>query len=103
MMIDWAQLKTAEQLIEEARKAAVPEAISRAQGKAALIQAGVWEHALAFVDGLPPTDKAMAEVALNDTVEWRRDSGFLAACAAGIGLSVLQLDELFVAAAQIQF
>ncbi len=35
-MIDWAQMKTAEQIAEEDRRALVPQEISRAQGRAVL-------------------------------------------------------------------
>lgn len=80
----------------------VPASVTRAQGKAALIGAGLWPGVLAFVASIPdPTQQALAEVALNDTLEWRRDSPFLAACAAGMGLTDEQLDGLFIAAAQI--
>ena len=51
----------------------VPQSVSRAQGKLALIQAGLWPAAIAFVEGITdPAQKAYAEVALNDTQEWRR-------------------------------
>lgn len=80
----------------------VPESVTRAQGKAALINAGLWPAVLDYVAGITDaTQQALAEVALNDTLEWRRDSPFLAACAAGMGLSTEQLDALFVAANQI--
>ena len=48
-----------------------------------------------------PNDKLLAEVALNDTVNWERSSPFLARVAAELGLSQQQLDELFIAAAAI--
>lgn len=81
---------------------AVPESVTRAQGKAALIGAGLWPGVQAYVASIPdPTQQALAEVALNDTLEWRRDNPFLAACADGIGLTFEQLDALFIAAAQI--
>lgn len=80
----------------------VPASVTRAQGKAALIGAGLWPGVQAYVAGIPdPTQQALAEVALNDTLEWRRDSPFLAAAAAGLGLTPEQLDGLFIAAAQI--
>jgi hypothetical protein len=80
----------------------VPQAITRAQGKAALIQAGLWPQVLAFMAGIEdPNDKLLAEVALNDTVNWERSSPFLARVAAELGLSQQQLDELFIAAAAI--
>ena len=82
---------------------AVPQSVSRAQGKLALIQAGLWPAAIAFVDGITdPAQKAYAEVALNDTQEWRRDSPFLASAAAALGLSEEQLDTLFITAEGIQ-
>ncbi|MXN30026.1 hypothetical protein [Delftia sp. CH05] len=80
----------------------VPLTITRAQGKAALIQAGLWPQVLAFVAGIEdPNEKLLAEVALNDTVNWERSSPFLARVAVALGLSEQQLDELFIAAAAI--
>ena len=80
-----------------------PQSVSRAQGKLALIQAGLWPAANAFVEGITdPAQKAYAEVALNDTQEWRRDSPFLASAAAALGLSEAQLDTLFITAGGLQ-
>ena len=77
----------------------VPQSVSRAQGKLALISAGLWPAVIAFVEGLTdPSQKAYAEVALNDTQEWRRDSPFLAAAAASLSISDEQLDALFITA-----
>ena len=74
----------------------VPQSVSRAQGKAALIQAGYWQGVMAFVAAIEDdTQRALAEVALNDTQEWRRDSPFLNAAAAALGLSTEQLDALW--------
>ncbi len=79
-----------------------PTVVTRAQGKAALIQAGLWDDVLAYVDAITdPTQQALARVALDDTTEWRRDSPFLATAAAALGLTDQQLDDLFVAAAAI--
>ena len=81
----------------------VPQSVSRAQGKLALIQAGLWPAVIAFVDGITdPAQKAYAEVALNDTQEWRRDSPFLASAAAALDLSEEQLDTLFITAKELQ-
>lgn len=88
--------------IEAARQARVPQAVSRAQGKVALITAGLWPQVLAFVAAIPdPVQKAVAEVALHDTVEWRRDSVFLAQAAQALGMSARELDDLFTAAAEV--
>lgn len=76
--------------------APVPQQVTRAQGKAALITAGLWNDVLAYVDGITdPTEKAMALVALNDTTHWKRTSPSLNASAQALGLSDEQLDDLF--------
>lgn len=81
----------------------VPQSVSRAQGKAALIQSGLWSAVVAYVDAITdPTEKALAEVALNDTTEWLRNSPFLNAAATALGLTETQLDDLFRTAATIQ-
>lgn len=83
---------------------AIPEEISRAQGKAALIQAGMWDAVQAFAASITdPTQRALADVALHDTQTWKRSSPFLNTAAEGLGLSQAQLDDLFVKAAAIEF
>lgn len=80
-----------------------PQTITRAQGKAALIQADLWNAVLAHVAGIAdPKEKALAEVALHDTQEWRRTSPFLNAAALALGLTAEQLDALFEAAASVE-
>ncbi|WP_291771413.1 hypothetical protein [Castellaniella sp.] len=80
----------------------VPHTVSRAQGKTALIQAGKWDAVTAYVAAIAdPTQKALANVALNDTQDWRRDSPFLSQAAAAVGLTSANLDALFTAAAAI--
>lgn len=79
------------------------ETVTNAQGTAALIQAGIWQAVLDYVDGIQdPVEKALADVALNKTTEWRRDSEFLNTAASKIGLSEQQLDDLFTEASKIQ-
>lgn len=81
---------------------AVPKQVSRAQGKAALITAGLWPDVLAYVDAMTdPTEKAWAEVALHDTQHWRRDSPFYNEVADHLGLSEEQKDELIIKASKI--
>ena len=89
--------------LEARRLSLVPQVVSRAQGKVALIQAGLWAQVLAFVAAIPdPVERAVAEVTLHDTQEWRRDSPFLASAAAALNLSEAQLDELFITAGGLQ-
>lgn len=81
----------------------VPSQVSRAQGKAALITAGLWSDVLAYVDSIEDeTEKTLALVALNDTTHWQRSSPFLAAATMALGLTEAQVDDLFVQASQIQ-
>ena len=80
----------------------VPEQVTRAQGKAALITAGLWPDVLAYVEAITdPTEKALAEVALGDTTHWRRDSPTMQAISTSLGISSEQMDELFIQAAGI--
>lgn len=81
---------------------ATPTRITRAQGKAILIQSGLWQQVLDYVASLEnPTEQALAEVALHDTTEWLRDSPFLGRIAIYLSLSDGDLDQLFSDAAQI--
>jgi hypothetical protein len=81
----------------------VPQTVTKAQGKAALIQAGYWQAVLDFVETIPdPTQKLMAQVALNDTTEWKRTSPFLMSAAEEIELTEAQLDQLFITASGIE-
>jgi hypothetical protein len=80
----------------------VPQQITRAQGKAALIMQGLWGAVLDYVASIQdPTQRALAEVALNDTLTWERSSPFLNVAAGGMGMTDEQLDALFIRAAGI--
>ena len=77
----------------------VPQQITRAQGKAALIMQGLWGAVLDYVAAIQdPIQRALAEVALNDTLTWERSSPFLEGPRAGVGMTGEQLDELFIQA-----
>lgn len=80
----------------------VPKQVTRAQGKAALLQADLLPAVQAYADAIEdPTQKALAQIALNDTTHWERSSPFLTAAAASLGLTEEQIDQLFIQAAQI--
>ena len=81
----------------------VPESVSRAQGKAALIQMDLWDSVLAFVAAIADAkDRALAEVALHDTQAWRRDSPFLRRAAQALSMDDEALDALFLTAEGIE-
>lgn len=81
----------------------VPEEVSRAQGKAALIGAGLYESVQSYIDSLEGMKQEIAIIAFNETNTWRRDSAFLAQAALALSLSEEDLDSLFIAAELIQF
>ena len=81
----------------------VPQQVTRAQGKAVLIQMGLWQSVLDFVAAIPDaTQKALAEVALHDTQFWQRNSPFLNTAATALGITQEQMDALFIQASQVQ-
>ena len=81
----------------------VPQQVARAQGKAALIGAGMWPSVLAFVAAIEDdTQRLLAEVALHDTQHWQRNSQFLSSAKTTLGLDDAQLDALFLAASKIE-
>lgn len=80
-----------------------PSQVTRAQGKAALIRSGLWQGVLSYVASIEDeTEKAVAEIALNDTTHWQRTSPFLNEAAMAIGLTDEQLDDLFLQASKIE-
>ena len=91
-------------VVETAQPAAapVPQQVTNAQGTAVLIQVGLWPQVLAYVSAIQdPVQKALAEVALNKTTHWQRNSPFLNTAAAALGITQEQMDELFIAADQV--
>lgn len=81
----------------------IPQSVTRSQGKAALIQAGLWDAVMASVEAIEDeTEQALALVAINDTLTWIRDSAVLQSLARDIGVTEQQMDDLFIAAAGIE-
>lgn len=80
----------------------VPQTVSRAQGKAALIKGGLWTAVVSYVESIEDEMvRLLAETALYDTQEWRRDSPFLSGCSQELGLTQGDLDNLFITASEI--
>ncbi|MGE8446452.1 MAG: hypothetical protein ACN6O1_09560 [Comamonas sp.] len=101
--IDWGQLKTAEQIAEEKRRARVPAQISRAQGRAILGLRDLTPAVEAYIAQITDQEEAMwADLAWNHTTNWNRyGSPFLTKAAAALGLTESALDEMFIAGQQI--
>lgn len=101
-LVEMTEAEVGEHLNPPPPPPVVPEQVSRAQGKAALITVGLWPDVLAFVESITdPTEKALAEVALSDTTHWRRDSPTLQATATALDITSEQMDDLFITASSI--
>lgn len=80
----------------------IPQSVTRAQGKVALLQTGFLDEVVSFISAMEEgNDKTLALLAFNETNEWRRDSPFLQNIAAVIGLTPEDLDNLFIQAATV--
>lgn len=77
----------------------VPQAVSRFQAKAALLNAGLLNQVEAII-AAPATD-AMTKLAWAEAIEFNRNSPTVLGLAQALGLTDQQLDDLFTAAAQI--
>lgn len=81
----------------------VPQQVTRAQGKIALIEADLLDDVLTYAEAIvDQKQRALAEVALHETNFWERSSPFLNQAAAALGWSDAKLDELFIYAAGVQ-
>jgi hypothetical protein len=90
-------------LIDAIESNFISRQVTRAQGKSALIRAGLWQGVIDYVNSISdPVEKSVAEVALHDTTHWQRSSPFLNAAAHYLGLTDAQLDNLFAQASQIE-
>jgi hypothetical protein len=77
----------------------VPQVVSRFQAKAALLSEGLLDQVEAIIAD-PATD-AMTKLAWDEAVQFQRNSPTIATLAAALGLTDQQVDDLFIAAAQI--
>ena len=79
---------------------AVPAAVTRFQARAALAQAGLLDSVSTMMEH--PDTPVIVKLAWADALEFRRQSPTVLALAGALGMSAQQLDELFIAAAQIE-
>lgn len=70
------------------------------QGRAALIQAGLFDQVKAAVEAQGPNSLAYQDFEYAN--HWYRDSAFIVGLADGLGLSEQDIDALFATAAGIQ-
>jgi hypothetical protein len=100
--IDEAPYVTYRPMTAEEMRGPVPQQITRAQGKVVLLQMGMWPQVVGFVNSIEdPMQKAIAEVAVYETLHWQRESEFLNTAAAVLGITDEQMDELFIQASKV--
>jgi hypothetical protein len=80
--------------------AIVPKQVTLYQGRAMLIQVGMFDQVKAAVDA--QGQNSLAYQAFEYANHWYRDSEFITSMAAGLGLSEAQIDGLFIAASSVK-
>ena len=78
----------------------VPEVVTKAQAKIALLDAGLLDTVEAMM--VDPSTPRPHRIAWADAQEFRRTSPTLAAMAAALNLTSDQVDDLFIAARQVE-
>ena len=88
--------------IEAKRKAAVPASVTRRQAKQALLLNGLLANVQPAIDAIPDaTQRAMIQIEWDDSQVFERDRPALIALGSALGLTSVQLDDLFIGAAQL--
>lgn len=80
----------------------VPQTITRAQAKLALLGAGLLNSVQPTIDAIPdPVQRSAAQIEWDDRLTFERTNPTLVALATAMGMTGEQLDALFIAAAQL--
>lgn len=82
--------------------APVPTAVEMYQARLALLSIGVTsQDILAKIDLLPSPQKEQAQIMFEFSPKVKRDNGFLTQLAPALGLTDIQIDQLFVVASTL--
>ena len=93
---DWEQMQRDEM------RARVPQSVTRAQAKLALLQAGLLSSVQPAIDSIPDaTARTSAQIDWDDRLTFDRSNGSLVTMAAIMGMTETQIDDLFIAAAKL--
>ena len=88
--------------IEAKRKASVPASVTRRQAKQALLLNGLLANVQPAIDAIPDAaQRAMIQIEWDDSQVFERDRPALIAIGSALGLTSVQLDDLFIGAAQL--
>lgn len=88
--------------IEAKRKASVPVSVTRRQAKQALLLNGLLANVQPAIDAIPDVaQRAMIQIEWDDSQVFERDRPALIALGSALGLTSVQLDDLFIKAGQL--
>lgn len=88
--------------IEAKRKASVPASVTRRQAKQALLLKGLLANVQPAIAAIPDAaQRAMIQIEWDDSQVFDRDRPALIALGSALGLSDIQLDNLFIEASQL--
>ena len=80
----------------------IPQSVTRAQAKLALLQAGLLSSVQPAIDSIPDaTARTAAQIDWDDRLTFERSNGSLVTMAAMMGMTDAQIDDLFTAASQL--
>lgn len=95
LQTDWEQMQRDEM------RARVPQSVTMRQARLALLGAGLLPAVTAAVDAMPEPDKTAAQITWEFAATVDRGFGMVPALAAAMGMTETQIDDLFIAAAQL--
>ncbi|KQW96983.1 hypothetical protein ASC94_09250 [Massilia sp. Root418] len=79
---------------------AVPASVTRRQARQALLLAGQLHNVQPAIDAIPdPTQRALAQIEWDDSLEFERQRPLVIAIGSAIGCDAAALDALFISAA----
>lgn len=84
--------------IEAERKAAVPKQVTMRQARLALLGAGLLSSVNAAIASLPSPQKEAAQIEWEYAAVVDRNAGLVPAMGSALGMTEVQLDDLFIAA-----
>lgn len=97
----WSVVALSAQEIDDMRRARVPAAVTMRQARLALLSAGLLDDVDAAINSLPSPQKEAARIEWEYSQEVQRHNGFVAQLGPALGLSDVQMDDLFAIAATL--
>lgn len=80
---------------------AVPQSVTMRQARLALLGAGLLASVDAAIAGMPEPDKTIAQITWEFAATVDRQYGMVPQLATALGMTETQIDDLFIAAAQL--